>query len=188
MLAACNHPADARMLPQLRSGGESAPGGALRSERTSAVERLGSSTAIVAMEEAGRRSARSTVQPTNPSLEESQVENKKRLASLLAATAILFAACSSGGGAATSAPSAAAPSESASGAAPSESASAATGDPKTATSAAAAGGVDAVCAAGKEEGQVTLIATPANWANYGQMITDFQTKYGIKVQSDQPDT
>src|SRR6476469_1295442 len=27
MLAACNHPADARMLPQLRSGGESAPGG-----------------------------------------------------------------------------------------------------------------------------------------------------------------
>jgi len=140
------------------------------------------------MEEAGRRSARSTVQPTNPSLEESQVENKKRLASLLAATAILFAACSSGGGAATSAPSAAAPSESASGAAPSESASAAAGDPKTATSAAAAGGVDAVCAAGKEEGQVTLIATPANWANYGQMITDFQTKYGIKVQSDQPDT
>jgi putative spermidine/putrescine transport system substrate-binding protein len=49
------------------------------------------------------------------------------------------------------------------------------------------GGVDAVCAAGKEEGQVTLIATPANWANYGQMIDDFSAKYGIKVQSDQPD-
>ena len=49
------------------------------------------------------------------------------------------------------------------------------------------GGVDAVCAAGKTEGQVNLIATPNNWANYGQMITDFQTKYGIKVQSDQPD-
>jgi putative spermidine/putrescine transport system substrate-binding protein len=113
-----------------------------------------------------------------------------RLASLFAVAAIVFAACSSGGGAATTAPSEAAPSASASasGAAPSGSASAAAGDPKTATSAAAGGGADAICAAGKEEGQVTLIATPTNWANYGQMITDFQTKYGIKVQSDQPDT
>ena len=49
------------------------------------------------------------------------------------------------------------------------------------------GGVDAVCAAGKAEGQVNLIATPPDWANYGQMITDFTAKYGIKVQSDQPD-
>ena len=112
-----------------------------------------------------------------------------RLASLSAVAALLLAACSSGGGTATSAPSAAAPSESASAGAPSESASAsAAGDPKTATSAAAVGGVDAMCAAGKAEGQVNLIATPTNWANYGQMITDFQTKYGIKVQSDQPDT
>ena len=110
-----------------------------------------------------------------------------RLASLSAVAALLFAACSSGGGAATSAPSAAAPSASGSEAAPSASASAA-GDPKTATSAAEVGGVDAMCAAGKAEGQVNLIATPPNWANYGQMITDFQTKYGIKVQSDQPDT
>jgi putative spermidine/putrescine transport system substrate-binding protein len=99
---------------------------------------------------------------------------------------MLFAACSSGGGA-TTAPSAAAPSAAASEAAPSAAASAA-GDPKTATSAADVGGVDAICAAGKEEGQVTLIATPNNWANYGQMMTDFTAKYGIKVQSDQPDT
>jgi putative spermidine/putrescine transport system substrate-binding protein len=49
------------------------------------------------------------------------------------------------------------------------------------------GGVDAVCAAGKTEGQVNLIATPPDWANYGQMITDFKTKYGITVKSDQPD-
>jgi putative spermidine/putrescine transport system substrate-binding protein len=47
--------------------------------------------------------------------------------------------------------------------------------------------VDAVCAAGKAEGQVNLIATPPDWANYGQMISDFTAKYGIKVQSDQPD-
>ena len=43
------------------------------------------------------------------------------------------------------------------------------------------------CAARKAEGQVTLIATPRTWANYGQMIDDFGAKYGIKVQSDQPD-
>jgi putative spermidine/putrescine transport system substrate-binding protein len=57
---------------------------------------------------------------------------------------------------------------------------------KTATS-AGTGGVDAVCAAGKTEGTVNLIATPPDWANYGQMITDFTAKYGIKVVSDQPD-
>jgi len=60
-------------------------------------------------------------------------------------------------------------------------------DAKTAKSAADMGGVDKVCAAGKTEGQVTLIATPNDWANYGQMITDFTAKYGIKVQSDNPD-
>ena len=59
--------------------------------------------------------------------------------------------------------------------------------PKDATNAAAAGGVDAVCAAGKTEGQVNIIATPPDWANYGQIISDFTTKYGIKVQSDKPD-
>jgi putative spermidine/putrescine transport system substrate-binding protein len=58
---------------------------------------------------------------------------------------------------------------------------------KDAKTAADMGGVDAVCAAGKTEGQVTLIATPNNWANYGQMFTDFTAKYGIKVQSDKPD-
>lgn len=56
----------------------------------------------------------------------------------------------------------------------------------TATS-AGSGGVDAVCAAGKTEGQLNLIATPPDWANYGKMISDFTAKYGIKVQSDQPD-
>ena len=49
------------------------------------------------------------------------------------------------------------------------------------------GGVDAVCAAGKAEGQVNIIATPPDWANYGQIIADFSAKYGIKVQSDKPD-
>jgi putative spermidine/putrescine transport system substrate-binding protein len=116
------------------------------------------------------------------------VQNRKtRLAALFGITAMLFAACSSSGAssapASAGAPSAAAPSA----AAPSEAAPSAAVAAKDAKSAADMGGVDAVCAAGKTEGQVTLIATPNNWANYGQMITDFQTKYGIKVQSDKPD-
>jgi putative spermidine/putrescine transport system substrate-binding protein len=57
----------------------------------------------------------------------------------------------------------------------------------TAKSAADMGGVDALCAAGKTEGVVNIVATPPDWANYGQMITDFTAKYGIKVQSDIPD-
>jgi putative spermidine/putrescine transport system substrate-binding protein len=114
------------------------------------------------------------------------------MAAGLSVAAILLAACSSTGttpspSAASQAPAASAPATSAGASAPASAA----GSPKAAkdaTSAADMGGVDAVCAAGKAEGQVNLIATPNNWANYGQMITDFQTKYGIKVQSDQPDT
>ena len=106
----------------------------------------------------------------------------------LGIAAVLVAAC--GGGSsqapAASTPAASTPASSAGGSSAPAS-QAAAGDPKTAKSAAEAGGVDAICAAGKAEGQVTLIATPNNWANYGQMITDFQTKYGIKVQSDKPD-
>jgi len=96
----------------------------------------------------------------------------------VAAVALLVAACSSS---ATTAPAA----STAASAAPAASAAAAAA--KDATSAAAMGGVDAVCAAGKTEGTLNLIATPPDWANYGQMITDFTAKYGIKVTSDQPD-
>jgi putative spermidine/putrescine transport system substrate-binding protein len=58
---------------------------------------------------------------------------------------------------------------------------------KTATSAAANGGMDALVAAAKAEGKLNVIALPPDWANYGQMITDFQTKYGIVINSDNPD-
>jgi putative spermidine/putrescine transport system substrate-binding protein len=116
-----------------------------------------------------------------------------RMAAGLSIAAILVAACSSSGASpSASAPAASAPAASAPAAsAGASSAASPAGSPvaaKDAKTAAEAGGVDAICAAGKAEGQVNLIATPANWANYGQMITDFQTKYGIKVQSDQPDT
>jgi putative spermidine/putrescine transport system substrate-binding protein len=111
------------------------------------------------------------------------MQYRSRVFTALAAMTILVAAC--GGSTASQAPSAA-PTTAAS-SAPSVPASAAAVDWKTATSAAAGGGVDAVCAAGKAEGTVNLIATPPDWANYGQMITDFTAKTGIKVQSDQPD-
>lgn len=103
----------------------------------------------------------------------------------MATIAILVAAC--GGGGATQAPSAEAPSAEAPSAAASEPASAAPVEPKLAVTAAEAGGVDAICEAAKVEGQVNVIALPPDWANYGQMISDFEAKYGIKVNSDQPD-
>ena len=113
-----------------------------------------------------------------------------RLAGLVVVASFVFAACSSSSAstkpstaASAAAPSVAAPSV----AAPSVAAPSVAADAKTATSAAAMGGVDAICAAGKAEGQVNIIATPPDWANYGQIITDFTAKYGIKVQSDKPD-
>ena len=123
------------------------------------------------------------------------MEMKSRLITAAAVVGLVVTACS--GTTATASPASQAPaSQAATSQAPASQApasqaaasgSAAAVDWKTLTSAAAAGGVDAVCAQGKVEGQVNLIATPPDWANYGQMITDFQTKYGIKVQSDQPD-
>ena len=42
-------------------------------------------------------------------------------------------------------------------------------------------------AAAKEEGELNVIALPPDWANYGKMIETFAQKYGIKVNSAQPD-
>src|SRR3954469_23513639 len=60
-------------------------------------------------------------------------------------------------------------------------------DAKTATSAEDLGGMDALVAAAKKEGTLNVIALPPDWANYGAIIDAFSKKYGIKVQSDQPD-
>jgi putative spermidine/putrescine transport system substrate-binding protein len=57
----------------------------------------------------------------------------------------------------------------------------------TATNAAALGGMDALVAAAKKEGQLNVIALPPDWANYGAIIKSFGDKYGIKVNSAQPD-
>jgi putative spermidine/putrescine transport system substrate-binding protein len=56
-----------------------------------------------------------------------------------------------------------------------------------ATSAADLGGMDALVTAAKKEGQLNVIALPPDWANYGEIIKAFGDKYGIKVNSAQPD-
>ena len=56
-----------------------------------------------------------------------------------------------------------------------------------ATSAADFGGMDGLVAAAKKEGELNVIALPPDWANYGAIIKAFGDKYGIKVNSAQPD-
>ncbi|GIH17530.1 ABC transporter substrate-binding protein [Rugosimonospora africana] len=61
------------------------------------------------------------------------------------------------------------------------------GSAASATSAADLGGMDKLVAAAKKEGQLNVIALPPDWANYGNIIKAFTDKYGIKVNSAQPD-
>ncbi len=60
-------------------------------------------------------------------------------------------------------------------------------DASTATSAEAFGGIDALVAAAQAEGQLNVIALPDNWANYGAIKALFEEKYGITVNSADPD-
>ncbi len=55
------------------------------------------------------------------------------------------------------------------------------------TSAAGGGGLSALVTAAKAEGTLNVIALPADWANYGNIIKDFTAKYGIKVNSANPE-
>jgi len=57
----------------------------------------------------------------------------------------------------------------------------------TATSAAASGGMDALVAAAKQEGTLNVIALPPDWANYGAITEAFTAKYGIAVNSANPE-
>ena len=41
-------------------------------------------------------------------------------------------------------------------------------------------------AAAKKEGKLNVIALPPDWANYGEIISTFSKKYGIKITSDNP--
>lgn len=60
-------------------------------------------------------------------------------------------------------------------------------DWSTVKSAADAGGMDALVAAAKAEGELNVIALPDDWCNYGEMMKTFSEKYGIKVNSINPE-
>jgi putative spermidine/putrescine transport system substrate-binding protein len=120
---------------------------------------------------------------TYGTLEEARLTMKRdltRWAGLLATSAIIFAACSSGGGTATSAPSASASS------APSESAAASESASASASAGAVGGPSEELIAAAKTEGNLTTIALPHDWCNYGEVLDSFKTKYGIAVNELDP--
>ncbi|CAA0126701.1 Iron deficiency-induced protein A [Mycolicibacterium vanbaalenii] len=56
-----------------------------------------------------------------------------------------------------------------------------------ATSAQDFGGMEGLVEAARAEGELNVIALPPDWANYGAIIQAFSEKYGIKVNSAQPD-
>ena len=58
---------------------------------------------------------------------------------------------------------------------------------KDAQSAADMGGMTALVAAAKKEGTLNIIAVPRTWAGYGAIIDGFHAKYGIKINSENPD-
>ena len=57
----------------------------------------------------------------------------------------------------------------------------------TVNSAAAGGGMSKLIAAAKQEGTLNVIALPPTWANYGTILKTFTQKYGIKINSANPD-
>lgn len=120
----------------------------------------------------------------------SQKLNRRRFLGVLATsgTAVLLAACGSAGtgganSAATSAPAAVGGAATNATSAPAAGASM-TGGP---SSAADAGGMEKLIAAAKQEGQLSVIALPDDWSNYGEIKKQFTAKYGITVNTLNPD-
>ncbi len=66
-------------------------------------------------------------------------------------------------------------------------AQAATNGPAKATSAKDVGGLKGLIKLAKAEGELNTIALPEYWANYGNVIKAFEKKYGIKVNSYDPE-
>ncbi|WP_144111110.1 ABC transporter substrate-binding protein [Paraburkholderia sp. BCC1886] len=52
---------------------------------------------------------------------------------------------------------------------------------------ASAAPLDSLIAAAKQEGQLSVIALPHDWCNYGELVPAFEKKYGIKVNELNPD-
>jgi putative spermidine/putrescine transport system substrate-binding protein len=80
-----------------------------------------------------------------------------RIAATLAGFAIVFSACTTSGGGASG------------------------------TTATIPGVPQSLIDAAKAEGNLTTIALPHSWCNYGQMLTDFSSKFGIKINELNPD-
>jgi putative spermidine/putrescine transport system substrate-binding protein len=55
------------------------------------------------------------------------------------------------------------------------------------TSAKQAGGTAKLAAACKKEGQLNVIATPVDWANYGEILENFKKRYKVNIDSNIPD-
>jgi len=46
------------------------------------------------------------------------------------------------------------------------------------------GGMNALVKQAQKEGKLNVLGIPPDWANYGKMVSNYQTKYGIKVTSE----
>ena len=57
----------------------------------------------------------------------------------------------------------------------------------TEAAAEAPAGMEELIAAAQAEGQLTTIALPHDWCNYGEVIEGFKTKYGLTVNELNPD-
>jgi putative spermidine/putrescine transport system substrate-binding protein len=57
----------------------------------------------------------------------------------------------------------------------------------TVKSAEEGGGMAALIAAAQKEGELNVITLPRDWCQYGKMMDDFSAKYGIKINSLNPD-
>jgi putative spermidine/putrescine transport system substrate-binding protein len=57
----------------------------------------------------------------------------------------------------------------------------------TVSSVQAGGGMNALVAAAKKEGQLNVITLPSDWANYGNIMKEFTAKYGIHITDANPD-
>ena len=106
-------------------------------------------------------------------------------AGAVVATSVLMTAACSSSSSTTAAGSAG---SSSAGSSSSSSASAASNvNFATCDSIQACGGMSALVAEAKKEGQLNVITLPSNWANYGAIMSDFQKQYGIHITDANPE-
>ena len=107
-----------------------------------------------------------------------------RIVASFAAIAMVLSACSTG---ATPAPTTAPAASTAATASAAAGASSGTGASAGASAAAGAGIPQALIDAAKAEGNLTTIALPHSWCDYGDLLKNFTAQYGIKINELNPD-